>query len=316
MAILCSSAMAGAYSNDLRRKFLQAYDKGKGTLQELADRFEVSVGWAKKISARRTRTGQIERPPWRRGPKSRVTPAVQDWLRERIRGQSDLTLLELQQQLQQARGLRLSIGPTVVSVAADGAAAEKKSLHAQEQDSPEAQQRRQAWWATIAPIDPELLVFLDERGAPTQMTRNYGRAQRGERVREGTPNSHWRTVTMLAALTRRGLQAPMTIESPTDGDVFLAYLEQVLCPQLRPGQVVVMDNLAAHKVTGVRQLIEATGAHLVYLPPYSPDFNPIEQAWSTKARTLETLESAIAEALAAVTADNASAWFKHCGYGL
>jgi transposase len=102
--------MAGAYSNDLRRKFLQAYDKGKGTLQELADRFEVSVGWAKKISARRTRTGQIERPPWRRGPKSRVTPAVQDWLRERIRGQSDLTLLELQQQLQQARGLRLSIG--------------------------------------------------------------------------------------------------------------------------------------------------------------------------------------------------------------
>ena len=102
--------MAGAYSNDLRRKFLQAYDKGKGTLQELAERFEVSVGWAKKISARRTRTGQIERPPWRRGPKSRVTPAVQDWLRERIRGQSDLTLLELQQQLQQARGLRLSIG--------------------------------------------------------------------------------------------------------------------------------------------------------------------------------------------------------------
>ncbi len=167
-------------------------------------------------------------------------------------------------------------------------------------------------------------MFLDESGATTQMTRNYGRAPRGERVREGTPHSHWRTVTMLAALTRRGLQAPMTIESPTDGDVFRAYLEQVLCPQLRPGQVVIMDNLAAHKVAGVRQLIEATGAHLVYLPPYSPDFNPIEQAWSkikqllrsTKARTLATLELAITEALAAVTAENASAWFKHCGYGL
>jgi transposase len=102
--------MAGAYSNDLRRKFLQAYEKGKGTLAELAERFEVSVGWAKKISARRTRTGQIDRPPWRRGPQSRVTPAVEQWLREQIRRQPDLTLLELQQQLQQARGLRLSIG--------------------------------------------------------------------------------------------------------------------------------------------------------------------------------------------------------------
>ena len=158
-------------------------------------------------------------------------------------------------------------------------------------------------------------MFLDESGASTQMTRNYGRAPGGERVPEGTPNSHWHTLTMLAALTSKGLRAPMTIESPTDGDVFLAYLEQVLCPQLQPGQVVIMDNLAAHKVAGVRQLIEATGARLLYLPPYSPDFNPIEQAWSkikhllrsAKARTVEALEHAIAEALAAITAENA--WY-------
>jgi transposase len=102
--------MAGAYSNDLRRKFLQAYEKGKGTLAELAERIEVSVGWAKKISARRTRTGQIERPPWRRGPQSRVTPAVENWMRAQIQRQPDVTLMELQQQLQQAQGLRLSIG--------------------------------------------------------------------------------------------------------------------------------------------------------------------------------------------------------------
>ena len=167
-------------------------------------------------------------------------------------------------------------------------------------------------------------MFLDESGASTQMTRNYGRAPRGDRVPEGTPNSHWSTLTMLAALTTQGLQAPMTIESPTDGDVFLAYLEQVLCPQLQPGQVVIMDNLSAHKVQGVREQIEARGARLIYLPAYSPDFNPIEQAWSkikqslrsAKARTLEALESAIAAALAAVTAENALAWFSHCGYGL
>jgi transposase len=110
MAILCSHSMAGAYSNDLRRKFLQAYEKGRGTLAELAERFGVSVGWAKKISARRTRSGQMERPAWRRGPQSRVTAAVQGWLREQIRRQPDLTLMELQQQLQAAQGVRLSIG--------------------------------------------------------------------------------------------------------------------------------------------------------------------------------------------------------------
>jgi transposase len=110
MAILCSQGMAGAYSNDLRRKFLQAYDKGKGTLQELADQFEVSLGWAKKISARRTRTGQIDLLPWRRGPESRVTATVQDWLRKQIGQQPDLTLMELQERLQQMRGVRLSIG--------------------------------------------------------------------------------------------------------------------------------------------------------------------------------------------------------------
>ena len=116
----------------------------------------------------------------------------------------------------------------------------------------------------------------------------------------------------------------MTIAEPTDGDIFLAYLEQVLCPRLRPGQVVIMDNLSAHKVEGVRQQIEAAGARLLYLPPYSPDLNPIEPAWSklkqllraAKARTSEALETAVAEGLAAISPANAVAWFSHCGYSL
>lgn len=156
------------------------------------------------------------------------------------------------------------------------------------------------------------------------MTRRYGRAPRGERIREATPAGHWRTLTLLGAMTSQGMLASMTVESPTDGDVFLTYLDEVLCPQLRPDHVVVMDNLAAHKVDGVRQRIEATGARLLYLPPYSPDFNPIEQAWSklkqhlrsAKARTLEVLEAIIAQALRTITPQNAFAWFSHCGYGL
>lgn len=205
-----------------------------------------------------------------------------------------------------------------------GPTAKKKSLHAQEQDSPEAQQKRQSWREQVRQIDPAQLVFLDESGARTDMTRRYGRAPAGERVGEATPRSHWRTVTMLAALTLEGIKAPMMIEAATDGDVFLSYVEHVLCPVLRPGQVVILDNLRAHKVEGVREKIEACGARLLYLPSYSPDFNPIEQAWSrikqllrwAKARSLEALEQAIAEAIAAITPENASAWFRHCGYGL
>jgi transposase len=205
-----------------------------------------------------------------------------------------------------------------------GATTEKKSLHAQEQDTLTVQARRQAWWAAVSQIDPQRLVFQDESGATTEMTRRYGRAPRGERVSEGTPAGHWRTLTLLGAMSTRGVVAAMMVESPTDGDVFLAYVEQVLCPRLQPGQVVVMDNLPAHKVEGVRRLIEATGGELLYLPPYSPDFNPIEQAWSkikqrlrsAKARTVESLEAAITDALAQVTANNASAWFAHCGYAI
>lgn len=173
-------------------------------------------------------------------------------------------------------------------------------------------------------VDPRQLVVVDESGVTTEMTRRYGRAPRGERVREATPTGHWHTLTLLGAMTSEGMLASMTVESPTDGEVFLAYLEQVLCPQLRPGQVVVMDNLGAHKVAGVRERIEATGAELRYLPPYSPDCNPIEQAWSktkqhlrsAKARTLEVLQEAVGQALASITPQNASAWFRHCGYAI
>lgn len=156
------------------------------------------------------------------------------------------------------------------------------------------------------------------------MTRGWARAARGERVTEAIPQGHWKILTTLGAMSVRGMEAVMTVESATDGDVFLAYLEQVLCPKLKPGDVLILDNLSAHKVAGVRPLIEAAGAVLLYLPPYSPDFNPIEKAWSkikqslraAKARTAEALEQAIAEALKTITIENAVAWFRHCGYGV
>lgn len=156
------------------------------------------------------------------------------------------------------------------------------------------------------------------------MTRSYGRALAGEVVREGTPTAHWSTFTLLGSLTLSGLLACMTVDAPTDQDIFLTYLDEVLCPKLKPEHVVVMDNLSVHRVPKVREKIEATGARLLYLPPYSPDLNPIEPCWSKtkqklralKARAVQALETATTTALATVLPADARGWFRHCGYGI
>ena len=200
----------------------------------------------------------------------------------------------------------------------------KKTLHASERDTEVNRKRREEFLQTIEAIPLEGLIFLDESGVTTQMTRQWGRAPKGQRVNEATPQGHWQVVTTLGAMSLRGFDAAMTVESATDGDVFRAYMEQVLCPKLRSGDVVVMDNLSAHKVAGIREWIEACNAQLLYLPPYSPDLNPIEKAWSkfkqflraAKARSKEALDQAITDAIKTITAENAAAWFRSCGYGI
>ena len=156
------------------------------------------------------------------------------------------------------------------------------------------------------------------------MTRLYARTLGGRRIHEATPGGHWKILTILGAMSLHGMIATMTIEEATDTELCLAYVVQVLCPALQSGDVVVMDNLSSHKVNGVRELIQQAGAEVLYLPPYSPDLNPIEKAWaklkqllrSAKARTQEALDHALAEALQLITADNARAWFRHSIDGL
>jgi len=150
------------------------------------------------------------------------------------------------------------------------------------------------------------------------MTKRYGRARRGRRVAEATPEGNWKILTILGAMSVRGMIATMTIEAATDGEIFLAYLDHMLCPALRAGDVVVMDNLSSHKVAGVRERIEHAGAELLYLPPYSPDLNPIEKAWAklkqqlraVKARTATALDQAITELLPTIRPQDATAWFR------
>ena len=154
------------------------------------------------------------------------------------------------------------------------------------------------------------------------MTRRYGRARRGQRVHDAVPENWGRNVTVLASLSCQGLEAVMTIEGAADAAVFRAYVSEVLAPTLKPGDVVVMDNLGAHKAQGIRSAIEASGATLMYLPPYSPDYSPIEPCWSKlktclraiKARTRDALDEALAHVINTVTASDAKGWFTHCGY--
>ncbi len=182
--------------------------------------------------------------------------------------------------------------------------------------------RRRAWFEAQPDLEPERLVFIDETGASTKMARRYGRARRGARCRASVPHGHWKTTTFVGALRLEGMTAPMVLDGAMHGAAFLAYVEQVLAPTLSPGDIVIMDNLPAHKPVVVRQAIEAAGAELRFLPPYSPDLNPIEMALSklkaflkkTAARTVDDLWDAIAVGIDAFTPTECENYFAAAGY--
>jgi transposase len=201
-------------------------------------------------------------------------------------------------------------------------AAKKKTLHAAERDTPRVQHERLRYGEQLATVDWQRLKFVDEAGVNLALTRLYGRAPAGERAVGSIPCNYGPNVTLLGALGIQGLEALMTIDGATDGAVFRAFVEQVLCPTLQAGDIVVMDNLRAHKVAGIEDAIAGCGARVLYLPPYSPDLSPIEKCWSKLkthlrhigARTREALEEAITQAMEGITATDALAWFSHCGY--
>ena len=181
---------------------------------------------------------------------------------------------------------------------------------------------RQAWIEAQPSLNPERLVFIDETGASTKMARRYGRAVRGERCRAAIPHGHWKTTTFVGALRSDSMTAPMVLDGAMHGAAFLAYVEQMLVPTLKPGDIVIMDNLPAHKSVSVRRAIEAVGAELRFLPPYSPDLNPIEMAFAklkaclkkAAARTVDDLYDAIATAIDTVTQTECQNYFNAAGY--
>lgn len=198
----------------------------------------------------------------------------------------------------------------------------KKTLHAAEQERPDVAAERARWRELQASLAPERLVFIDETWATTNMARRYGRAPKGKRLVCAVPHGHWKTSTFLAALRCDAITAPCVIDGAMDGETFLAYVEQFLVPVLRPGDIVTMDNLPSHKVAGVRELIEGAGAFLIYLPPYSPDLNPIELVSSklksllrkAAKRTVDDLWYQLGKSLRDFSPQQCRNFFRHAGY--
>jgi transposase len=197
--------------------------------------------------------------------------------------------------------------------------AKKKTLSASERD----EAARKEWRKQAAPIEPSLWVFVDEFGSNTGLTRTHARSPRGERACASAPRNHGANRTTIASLTLEGLTPGLVLEGPVTTRGFEVYVEVMLAPTLRPGQIVALDNLQQHRSPRVRELIEACGAKLWFLPTYSPDLNPIEEAFSkvktllrsAAARVHEVLVAAIGAAVAAITMADARGYFTHCGYG-
>lgn len=310
--------MTRSLSADLRGRVIAAIEDGVST-REAARRFRIGISTAGAWYRRYRETGEMEARKQGQPSRSKLD-AHEAFILGLIEEAPDVTLAEIGERLAAERGVRAA--PSTVWLFLDRRGITFKDGHAAEQQRPDVLRRRIAWFDGQLDLDPERLIFIDETAASTKMARLRGRAPCGERCRAAVPHGHWKTTTFTAGLRLSGMAAPMLLDGPMNGPAFLAYAEQVLAPELRPGDIVVMDNLPAHRISGVREAIEKVGARLLFLPPYSPDFNPIEMAFSklkallrkAAARTIDELWSVVADCLAAFTAQECRQYFQAAGY--
>ena len=269
-------------------------------------------GCAQQFKAR----GTLEPQTHRCGRKTLLAPERRARLQERIAQEPDATLAELGAAQDRPFG-----ASTVDGWLRRLGLSRKKTLHAAEQDRPDVAEQRSRRPGELAALPVDRLVFVDESGANTKLTRLHGRAPVGERLVARIPHGHCQTSTLIAGVRTSGPCAPWVFEGAIDGEMFLAWLREGLVPTLRPGDVVILDNLATHKVAGVRETLATAGARLLYLPPYSPDFNPSKTSGARSRatcaaslpRTADELLLAVATAFAAVTPSHCHAFFSHPG---
>ncbi|HEU4329122.1 MAG TPA: IS630 family transposase [Roseiflexaceae bacterium] len=310
--------MTRPYSVDLRERVVRAVETGLSR-RAAARRFEVSVSFVIKLMQRWRRAATVE-PDRYGGWKRPALAAHAERVHNLLRDEPDLTIAELRSRL---AAEAIHVSPAAISRFLTAAGlTKKKTHHAAEQERPDIAAARAVWRARQADLSPERLVFIDETWATTHMARRHGRARRGQRLVAAVPHGHWKTTTFLAALRHDRLTAPCVFDGAINGERFCAWVEQALAPTLAQGDLVIMDNLGAHKVQGVREAIEARGAQLLYLPPYSPDLNPIEQVFAklkallrtAATRTVDALWHAIGQALDAFSPAECAHYLAHAGY--
>jgi transposase len=311
-----------AYSQDLRDRIIAALEAHTTTHTGVARTFQVSRSFVQKLWRRWQESGSSAALA-HGGGSPRALAGDEARIRQAVAQHPDATLTELCEQVEQAGSAASSPSMMCRELQRLNLPRKKKSLHASEQDTPRVQQLRKAYWDWIAEVVVKRLKFIDESGLHLSLTRLYGRAAPGVRVVDAVPQQpggpSW---TLIGVLGVNGLSAPWLLEGPVDGAAFEIYVRQVLSPTLRPGDIVVMDNLSAHKGSAIESAIQARGAQLHFSSPYSPDLNPIEQCWSkiktalraAKPRKLEALLAALKAALQTITKKDAIAWFTHCGY--
>jgi transposase len=311
------------YSNDLRQKVIEVYRQGKSSLREIAERFLVSLSFVWLLVKQFRETGRIDPKPHGGGKKSKIAGADLFVLRQLVEEHSDATLLELSNLFFERTGIKVSESTVWQALQRLRISRKKKTFHATERDTDEKVRQARKEYRRQQPTMPaRKLIFVDESGTNLGMARTYGRAPIGQRVLGAKPQNRGPNISLVGALGIKGVTAAMLVKGAINGEVFKAFVEQVLAPTLQPGDRVLMDNLNVHKVAGIEEIIQSKQAKLCYLPSYSPDFSPIECCWSkvkeylrsTAARTFDDLQEGIKNALDKVTETDAEGWFKHCGY--
>jgi len=303
-------------SNDLRIRILEAIENKEGPHREIAERFNVNVSTITRLRQLHKQTGSVEPRPHGGGRLPLLDRAGLDQLSKLVKEKPDATLKDLKDGL----GTSGSLVAIWRSLKKLKITRKKKTLHATERELPRVKKRRQRYRRKVEAMDPKSFIFVDESGVTTAMTPLYGRAPAGERVEMSAPMA-WETVTIVAGVGIDGVCAPMAFTGSMTGPIFEAYVEQILVPKLRRGDVVIIDNLKAHQGPEVRKLIEQAGASLLHLPPYSPDLSPIEPMFSKfkeylrriGARTKETLFEAMRDGIETITAQDILGWFLNAG---
>ena len=310
--------MSKPYSLDLRERVVAAVEAG-ASRHEAAERFEVSVSSAIRWVQRFVGEGSAAAKPL--GGSTSPLEAHATWFLELIAKHPDLTLDEIVIAMRQ-HGIPGSRSAVWRFFERHKITVKKKSVRAAEQERADVARARRRWMREQGLFDPARLVFVDETAVSTSMARRHGRCERGERLIAQVPQSHWQTITFVAGLRHDGMVAPFVVNGAMNGASFLAYLEQCLVPTLKADDVVIIDNLTAHHVAGVREVIETTGATLRYLPQYSPDLDPIEMAFAklkallrkAAARSVSGLWHRLGSLIQTFSPQECANFLSHAGY--